>query len=119
MGRRRDGKVLLGEALGVVFEEEAHALRLRGADDEAGMMMFLHAEDDFGSVEHEGVGIGGFGEAEDAAGVFLARGREGVRLAAQAAISRRAHSGQRLTPVEVATRSAMKAPPTRAAISRK
>ena len=45
---------------------------------QTGVMMFFHAIDDFGRVEHESIGLGGFGQAENAAGVFLTRGRDSV-----------------------------------------
>ena len=46
-------------------------------------MVFLHAQDDFGRVEDGGVGIGGFREAEDAAGVGACGSGGTIGLAAQ------------------------------------
>ena len=117
---RRGGEIFLREALGVFLEQGADALGVAAADDESGVVMLLEAQDDFGRVEHGGVGVGCFREAEHAAGVERMRLRARDTISPRRfATSMRAHSRQRLTPVASSTTSAMKAPPTRAAASRK
>ena len=51
--------------------------------DEAGVVVFPETENDFGRVERGRVRLGGFGEAERAAGVEILRGRQVVGIAAQ------------------------------------
>ena len=72
-----------------------------------------------GIVERFCVEVGGLGQAQDAARVALKELRDSVGLPRRSATSSRAHSRHRFTPVAASTRSAMKAPPTLAAISRK
>ena len=68
------------EALGVGVQEFLDAVVAGGFQDEAGVVIFVDAVDDFGIGERAGVGVLLASEAEDDAGVIVVDRRGGVGL---------------------------------------
>src|SRR5579859_7675587 len=75
--RGHGGEEHLCEAGGVGIEEVCDSPGVGRADDEAGVVVLLHAEDNLGGVEGTGVRVGGMREAEHASRIVLGDARQG------------------------------------------
>ena len=82
IGHGLRGAKLIEEALAVAGDQRLDPLGIGGADDEPGVVVFLHAERDLGIVVVAGVGLLLAGETDDAASVVLAQRWQSVRLGA-------------------------------------
>src|ERR1700742_1075113 len=74
-----EGQEIVLEAHGVRIEQMLDAFAVRRLQDEAGVMIFVHAIRDFGIAVRIRVGMFLAREAQDHAGVISARLRKSVR----------------------------------------
>src|SRR5271156_1875161 len=83
--RRRNRQILAGKAPAVVLKQDTHALCIRRANDQPGVVMLLHSIHNLRRVKHRRIGLCRPGETENATRMLLASLRKRVWNTAQRA----------------------------------
>src|ERR1035441_4369096 len=76
--RRHGSKEHVRELSAVILKELAHTLGLFGTHNQSCMVMLLHAQHDFGSIEGRCVWLGSLGQTKNAACIILPHGRKQI-----------------------------------------
>ena len=119
IGRGHDRAEIGEEALRVVAGQALYAGGGGRLDENAGVVMLVEPEDDLGIAVGGGIGLALPSEADYAAGIIVADLRKRIGLAEDGGGLESRPFDPRVEPVANWTTSAIYAPPTRAAVSRK